>query len=499
MSWTFELDHLDPDVRDLVRIKIVHGSWKREDAQRTRLEESAKRYPNTQIIVAHMPEAFGTHHTKMMVLFRHDDTAQIVIHTANMISQDWANLTQAVWRSSMLPRLADAPATWSSSSPSGPVGSGARFKFDFLRYLKGYGGQRTKSLIDQLRMYDFSSIRAALIGSMPSKDNLAESQPTRQTSWGWPGLKEILSTIPCSQGDSSKQPDVVAQVSSIATLTEKWINNFAEVLGTKKRQSSDSTFGSKAKKPKLRIVFPTAEEVRQSIDGYASGASIHMKIQSPAQQKQLAVMKPMFCRWMGDALETQNNMGQARTPGLNNTEPDKSPKRRALRNTAAPHIKTYIRFSDVEKQDSIDWAMVTSANLSQQAWGALPDKEGAVRICSYELGVVVWPDLFRQQPQEAGEGGGGGGGDGRRESEEVTMVPIFGRDTPDVDGEIHPSHEKPSNENNNPASQGQSSKTIVGFRMPYDLPLVPYTPDDLPWCATASYKALDAFGRSWGA
>lgn len=30
-------------------------------------------------------EIFGTHHPKMMILFRHDDTAQIIIHTANMI------------------------------------------------------------------------------------------------------------------------------------------------------------------------------------------------------------------------------------------------------------------------------------------------------------------------------------------------------------------------------------------------------------------------------
>lgn len=353
----------------------------------------------------------------MMVLFRHDDTAQIVIHTANMISQDWANLTQAVWRSPVLPLLADAPSTWGTASPSGPIGSGVRFKYDFLRYLKGYSG-RTKSLVDQLRMFDFSSIKAALIGSMPGKDKVNESQPARQTSWGWPGLKEILSTIPCHQGDISKQPGIVAQVSSIATLTEKWINSFAEALSAKKTEAPSPFFVSKAKKAKLQVIFPTAEEVRQSIDGYASGASIHMKLQSTAQQKQLTIMKPMFCHWMGDTVGNQESRSTGRVLGSVSTGEAIVQKHKALRSTAAPHIKTYIRFATAER-DSIQWAMVTSANLSQQAWGALTDKEGAVRICSYELGVVVWPDLFREEDGEV-----------------MRMVPTFGKDTPDLDEDV---------------------------------------------------------------
>ena len=43
-----------------------------------RIDEAVKRHPNTQSITAHMPEAFGTHHSKMIVLFRHDDQAQYV-------------------------------------------------------------------------------------------------------------------------------------------------------------------------------------------------------------------------------------------------------------------------------------------------------------------------------------------------------------------------------------------------------------------------------------
>lgn len=60
----------------------------------------------------------------------------------------------------------------------------------------------------------------------------------------------------------------------------------------------------------------------------------------------------------------------------------------------------------------IDWALVTSANLSKQAWGEACNAAGEVRVCSYELGVLVWPALF---------------GDSTR------MVPTFKQDTPQLE------------------------------------------------------------------
>ena len=42
------------------------------------LQEAAKRYKNVQVLTAFMPEAFGTHHSKMFILFRHDSQAQYV-------------------------------------------------------------------------------------------------------------------------------------------------------------------------------------------------------------------------------------------------------------------------------------------------------------------------------------------------------------------------------------------------------------------------------------
>jgi hypothetical protein len=128
----------------------------------------AEPYPGINLISSYLPDPFGTHHSKMIILFRHDDCAQIIIHTANMISKDWANMTQAIWRSPLLPLCIPASASRSSSSEKEatkhPIGSGERFKIDLLHYLAKYEN-RLRALSSQLTNYDFSAVRAAFLGS----------------------------------------------------------------------------------------------------------------------------------------------------------------------------------------------------------------------------------------------------------------------------------------------------------------------------------------------
>lgn len=124
--------------------------------------------------------------------------------------------------------------------------------------------------------------------------------------------------------------------------------------------------------------------------------------------------------------------------------------------------------------DSIDWAMVTSANLSTQAWGAAVNQSGEVRISSWEIGVVIWPELFPDGKTSTTKGAG---------SATVLMVPCFKRDQPDI-----PPPDSVTSD---------GALTVVGFRMPYDLPLTPYSASDEPWCATASHPTPDWRGQSW--
>ena len=388
-------------------------------------QEDAAKFPNVEAKIAYMGEgAFGCHHSKMMVLFRQDDTAQVILHTANMIPPDWQEMCQGIWRSPLLPLHQESSQDQLGQKEVALLGSGRRFQSDLLKYLSHYGARRTGLLVEQLKLHDFSAVRAAFVSSVPARIPAisTSSKPPNETSFGWVGLREVLSNISSSPPTSQDRAVIVGQVSSIATLGEKWIRSFLNTLDHSSRPDQ--------RKPQHYVMFPTADEIRRSIGGYGSGSSIHMKLQYPSTQNQMPTLRPMLVRWAGD--RSSNSEGTRREAG---------------RRRAAPHIKTFIRYSS-ERMDRIDWAMLTSANLSKQAWGELPDKNNEIRICSYEVGVVVWPGLFSS-------------------AEDLEHLDLGGNDT------------------------------IVGMRMPYDLPLVPYEDGEDPWCAKQDHYEPDWRGAVW--
>ena len=461
----------------------------------------------------------------MAILFRHDDLAQIIILTANFIERDWS-MSQGLWLSPLLPlsKLTASPGrndvdstscNYVSSDIAGkdeledekspPFGSGSRFKTDILAYVRAYGPSRTAPLVKSLSEYDFSAIKAALVASVPGKQNLRASDPGRETLWGWPGLKKVLRSIKqcardqqhqdtksgtpsdpeaqaaaeegkCKAQDEkdreTRKPHIVMQVSSVASIGEKWMQQtFLPALAALPFLS----IATPSQKPRtsFSLIFPTASTIQQSVNGYTSGASIHMKLSSPAQQKQLQYLRPMLCHWSPPKSNPPSQFFTARPQVMG----------RAMRRRAAPHIKTYIRFSS-SKLDKIEWALLTSANLSTQAWGAADGAGGEVRICSYEIGVAVWPALWCGRETEAAE-----------------MMPVFGRDMPQGqkssvgldDGEMTAIDEGSRGR----ADGEQEQMTVVGLRMPYDLPLTSYTAGDTPWCAEAKCDGLDCKGKPW--
>ncbi|KAL2266966.1 hypothetical protein VTJ83DRAFT_4243 [Remersonia thermophila] len=481
----FLLAALDEDVRRLVKVHIVHGFWKREDPSRLALQDAASRHANVTLHAAFMPEMFGTHHSKMMVLFRHDDTAQVVIHTANMILRDWTNMTQAAWVSPRMPLLPSA-AGGREGSADAEMGSGERFKADLLRYLRSYDARRPtcKALADRLVRYDFSAVRGALVASVPGRHHLEDAAGL----FGWPALEQALRSVPVSPGPA----EIAIQVSSIATLgpTDAWLRGtFFNALAKGRGPSGTAPNGSSTSppppppqqqqppqpqaqaqpKPTLKVIFPTADEIRRSLDGYTSGGSIHTKISSPQQARQLAYLRPLFCHWANDSGLSDDGTvagGSASAGGVSHDAKELDAGRRR----AAPHIKTYIRFAGQDNGGSgaprtIDWALLTSANLSKQAWGEAVTSAGEVRVASYEIGVLVWPGLY-------GEG--------------ATMRPTFQTDWPDEKAEDE--HE---------ADGGENKAAVVALRMPYSLPLRPYGKTEVPWVATMSHHEPDWMGQVW--
>jgi tyrosyl-DNA phosphodiesterase-1 len=199
-------------------------------------------------------------------------------------------------------------------------------------------------------------------------------------------------------------------------------------------------------KPTFKVVFPTADEIRRSLNGYASGGSIHTKIQSPQQEKQLQYLRPHFCHWANDAPNGR-------------ILPADCEKRDGGRKRAAPHIKTYIRYA--MDTDTIDWALLTSANLSKQAWGDVAMKSGEVRVASWEIGVLLWPALLTGEPS--------------------TMVATFKTDAP-----------RPEE------TEALSSMSVVGLRVPYNIPLQHYGSTEVPWVASMVHREPDWAGHAWG-
>lgn len=412
-----------------------------------------------------MPEMFGTHHTKMMILLKHDDTAQVIIHTANSITQDWTVLTNAVWQSPMLPLLKSSGSGTESQAAPPPLGSGERFKADLLDYLRAYDARRPtcKALVEELAKYDFGAVRAALIASVPGRHAARSSRP-----WGWLALRKALAEVPCQQGPA----DVVVQISSVATLGPKdaWLKEtFFGALSMSK--------AALASRPNFKVVFPTVDEVQRSVAGYRAGGSIHMRIQSPQQQKQLQYMKPMFHHWANDSPKGKGTCHHGENPTKGRAERKREGgvvSKRSLvnanqvhadlgeakiqnsgRNRVVPHIKTYIRYG----QHSIDWALLTSANLSKQAWGEAASASNEVRIASWEVGVLVWPELL---------------------CKDSAMVATF-----------------QANEPPREVAEETGKETVIGLRMPYSLPLQRYGGDEIPWVASMSYRQPDCLGGVW--
>jgi tyrosyl-DNA phosphodiesterase-1 len=447
ISWVME--QLDEDIKDHVKVTFVHGNWKSEDESRKMMEVCFAKLLYVDCVDGRLAgdgkgpfkrQASGRLHARSfrnpphkghgsLPRRRHStvcrsnysleiaDACRIIIHTANMIRFDWTNMTQAAWISPLLPLAKDSDY---------PSAIGDKFKKDLLDYFSFYGKSRTGPLVDNLKKYSFSSVKAIFIGSVPGRHNVSEAK------WGWPKLRRVLRTIPASS--IAKTPKIFAQCSSIATLgaNNTWLNPvFFSALSASATKES--------KKPNFGIIFPTAQEIRDSLNGYASGSSIHLRATSAAQQKQLTYLNPLFHHWSSSSLQTTGSSSAVATS--------------AGRDLAAPHIKTYVRFAEDPKADAeIDWALITSANLSMQAWGAA-EKDGAVRICSYEAGVLVHPGLW---------------------GENVKLKPVFLKD-----------------------NRAERGGRVAPLRMPYGLPVRRYSGRDEAWCAAKSYKEVDWLGRSW--
>ncbi|CAN6618988.1 hypothetical protein TRVA0_007S02564 [Trichomonascus vanleenenianus] len=510
ISIEFVMSQIHPDALGSVKSWFFYGYTPDHDPRTERLmnEASACQYPeNITLQKVRLSNRFATHHSKVMVLKFADGSIQIVIHTANMISFDWTNMSQGAWLSERLMPKKDPEDT------STPVG--AQFQQDFIRYLRAYRKEPSNKLAEELKGYDFSPVHAKLIASVPG--NYIEGQ----ADYGQWGIVRLRNEIEQLGLGFRAQDEIIAQVSSIAqfgandTYLGPTIHAALNGLPFNQPQNVGDFFGGHHKKEKvpLSIVFPTVEQVKQSINGYGSGCALHFKRQTDAQKKQLAYMQARLHRYVAQ---------------------------KAGRQPAAPHIKTYARIShrqndeeaETERLESggieLEWFLLTSANLSKHAWGIIPKGKQSEWIQSWECGVLITKDCYGDYP---GKGATTSDGEPLSRGHTVSLKPIYRADAPASSiqptrsgtvissgittttkttktatdttsgistdtGTDKPGREKSEGPDNGGSVDGMKSRTVY-IRMPYDLPLKRYTPKDVPWSAYEQYSEPDWRGDTW--
>ncbi|AWP01972.1 putative tyrosyl-DNA phosphodiesterase 1 isoform 3 [Scophthalmus maximus] len=395
ISWM--VNQFPPEFRDRP-VLIVHGD-KRE--AKARLLQQAQPFPHVRFCQAKLDIAFGTHHTKMMLLW-YEEGFRVVILTSNLIRADWYQKTQGMWMSPLFPRLPEGSGASAGESPT-------FFKRDLLEYLASYRAPELEDWIQRIKEHDLSETRVYLVGSTPGRYVGSDME-----RWGHLRLRKLLyeNTEPIP-GD--ERWPVIGQFSSIGSMgldKTKWLaGEFQRTLTTLGKSSLRSD-------TPVHLLYPSVEDVRTSLEGYPAGGSLPYSIQTA--QKQLW-LHSYFHRWKAD------------TTG---------------RSHAMPHIKTYMRASPDFTQ--LAWFLVTSANLSKAAWGALEKSNTQVMVRSYELGVLYLPSAF--------------------------------------DMKTFPVHTNPF-----PVSSSSSA-----FPVPFDLPPTCYSPKDQPWIWNIPYsQAPDTHGNIW--
>ncbi|KAF9905227.1 tyrosyl-DNA phosphodiesterase 1, partial [Linnemannia zychae] len=440
----FVMSHIHESIRDGLKTIVYHGLRLSHNELMKLNTEIASVYP--MVSMHSVPVAgMGTHHTKAMLLFYRDGTMQLIIHTANMIERDWRNKTQGVFRTGRLSKKSGSATTTSCV-----------FERDLLEYLDRYYNHQ--QMTSRVRQYDFSKVKAVLIASAPGNYKAAD-----RNKWGHLKLRAVLRQQVEVPRDLVPGSKIICQMSSIGSLgkdSQSWLRGEFEATLNSYRNSKN--FGQ----ADLCVVYPTAENVRTSFDGWSMGGSIPFK--STAYYKQAHYLNPLLHSWQGL----------------------KSGRERAM-----PHIKTYTRVTSREDGDHLAWFLLTSANLSKPAWGEMRDG-GVFDVKSYELGVLIFPGLFEDYAT----------------SDEILHVSLMNSTILDPYPEPYTlqledlnleavADSKNNTTTGNEISKGPGSPKqtigVVPIRLPYDLPLKKYNfSTDHVWLVDKYFPGQDDFGAS---
>nr|XP_009761553.1 PREDICTED: tyrosyl-DNA phosphodiesterase 1-like isoform X2 [Nicotiana sylvestris] len=262
-----------PALKRIPNVLIIHGEG---DGVMEHMKRSKP--ANWILHKPSLPIAYGTHHSKAMILV-YPTGVRVIVHTANLIYVDWNNKSQGLW-------MQDFP--WKDQNNLGKDGGFENDLVDYLSALKwpeftanipAFGSCKINSLF--FKRFDYSSAAVRLIASVPGY----HSGPSLK-KWGHIKLRTILQE--CTFSKEFQKSPLIYQFSSLGSLDEKWMAELA---------SSMSAGVSEDKKPlgigEPLIVWPSVEDVRCSLEGYAAGNAVP----SPLKNVEKQFLKKYWARW----------------------------------------------------------------------------------------------------------------------------------------------------------------------------------------------------------
>lgn len=355
-----------------------------------------------------LPVAFGTHHTKMAVCVN-ERGVRVCVFSANLLEQDWCCKTQGVYAQ-------DFP--WAPSARSPECGDKAReFEQQLRHYWTHCGVDMTVPFsweaaqglplgifnTDFLSAVDFAAAKVWLVSSVPGTHVGGEASPGYRV--GLCRLAEVLRRV--APVPTRAAPVVLTwQYSSQGSLNSAFLASLQSAM------CGDTCFVSRAETKvsaspetvaEVQVIYPTEWEVRNSVEGWRGGGSLPVRLQSCHE-----FVNERLHRWGGQHRQSDREepgmqrRHNTREGAVNVDESDSDHEAPATeaphpacllphRQHAMPHIKSYAAMDAARTH--LHWYLLTSANLSQAAWGSLsgkPTKAAPRRLLvrSYELGVV---------------------------------------------------------------------------------------------------------------
>ncbi|CAH6723261.1 tyrosyl-DNA phosphodiesterase 1 [[Candida] jaroonii] len=366
------LDYLHPNfITNLRPLTFITGSNILDPATK-------KMYPFLSEVVARLPDRYGSHHTKMMINFFHD-SMEVIVMTANFTKMDFGGYTQMCWRSQRLPK--------GSSTHK----KGLQFQKDLGDYLLKYKDTKLTSLSGRLKTYNFDTIDVDLVTSAPGQYSLDDLKDDSEI-YGYGKLYQVLKRT--KNLSTTKHHNILAQVSSIASplsSTKTQVSSiFTHLLcpviagdlkvlppGEQSTKSHQQLFNYKP-----HIIYPSIQDMINNDLGFRSSEMLHYNYTTTADgQNQYKLLKPYFHRW---------NNGQDISG----------------RETTLPHVKMFM-CDNGDDWKSLKWVLLTSHNLSKQAWGYGSGQWRDIhyyKVASYEVGVLISGDLTPVYKSDGSEG-----------------------------------------------------------------------------------------------